>query len=68
MIYLSDFNNNIKIIVTVIEKSKAESFVLNSVDCPFNCHIEEFSAVLKDVMFDANYEEMVEYYRKSQRN
>lgn len=61
---MPDFNHDIKIIVTIIENSKAKAFVLSSIDCPFDCHADELSDALENVMRTTDYEEIVKDSRK----
>lgn len=61
---MSDFNREIKIVVTVIERTQAKSFFLQNIDCPWNCGLDEFYSILQDIMTYTDYESLVENERK----
>jgi hypothetical protein len=66
-VHMPDFNKNIKVVVTVIECRAVESFILESIDCPWDCDFSELSKILKNVMQETDYENLVRAYRGKNR-
>jgi hypothetical protein len=62
---MSDFNRDIKLVITVIERTQAKSFFLQNIDCPWDCELEEFHSILQDVLTTTDFEQLVNDERKS---
>ena len=61
---MGDFNRYMQLLVTVIEGNKTKSFLMSSIDCPWDCELNEFHSILDRVFNNTNFEAIVNEARK----
>lgn len=62
---MSRYNRDIKILVTVIEGTKTDSFLIAKADIPWDFHIGEIKNILEECLgSNVDYEDLMNDYRE----